>query len=405
MEAPAPRMIRPWIKAQWSVFTEHIQNYDFHMPTNFTTFKIDAHLDRWYVVVHSALDLACPLRPAKSTPIESEWYKADHKALHNRAKRKYIAHRWTANPGKRKAFVKAKRAYSKACRKGKRTAWRIFVEVTPTEKHMAALYRIAQKRDKRSINTLQRPDGTLTDPGADTITYLTDTHFPAATPGIPHIKHSAARKIDMTQLESSYNDWINPDRVRRSLRLFKPNKAAGPDGLKPIVFKYLPDNAIAVLSVLYEACIALGHTPKKWRDTKVIFLPKPGKDDYDIPKSYRPISLSNFPLKAFERLVVWKMDKDLPAKPLHPNQHGFTKGKSTESAISDTADYIEQQLFEDNHCLGLFLDISSAFDSISIQHIKQSLLDHNGDPELVEWYFSYLGGDISKLPSTATRST
>ena len=85
------------------------------------------------------------------------------------------------------------------------------------------------------------------------------------------------------------------------------------------------------------------------------------------------------------------MDRDLEHAPLHTSQHGFTKRKSTESAISNTVDYIEQQLFERSHCLGIFLDISSAFDSISIDHIKTSLLEHNGDPDLVEWYYSYLG--------------
>ena len=69
--------------------------------------------------------------------------------------------------------------------------------------------------------------------------------------------------------------------------------------------------------------------------------------------------------------------------PIHHLQHGFTKGKSTESAISNTVDYIEEFLFERQHCLGVFLDISSAFDSISIDHIRQTLLDHNGTPYMV----------------------
>ena len=85
------------------------------------------------------------------------------------------------------------------------------------------------------------------------------------------------------------------------------------------------------------------------------------------------------------------MDVDTEALPIHPKQNGFTKGKSTESAISDTADYIERYLYQGQHCLGLFLDISAAFDSISIDHIKQCLLDHGGDPEVVGWYHSYLG--------------
>ena len=256
---------------------------------------------------------------------------------------------------------------------------------------MAKLFKIAQKRDRRAINTLRKPDLSLTDPGADTIQMLTGAHFPDALPGTTPFKHSASNKIDREELESRYNDWISPALVRASMRLFKPNKAAGPDELKPIVFKYLPDNAINTLTIIYKACIALAHTPQRWRETKVIFLPKPGKDTYDVPKSYRPISLSNFLLKVLERLVVWRMDVDLREAPIHHKQHGFTKGKCTESAISDTADYIEQQIFEDRLCLGVFLDISSAFDSISIDHIKQTLLDHNGDRELVEWYHSYLG--------------
>ena len=388
---PAIPLVRPWLKAKWDVFTSHIAQYTFDLPSNFTAYKTDRLLDRWYSVIYEALDLACPKRPANLAPAERDWYDSDIKRLHNRTKRKYLAHRRSAVPQKRKTFAKVKKTYQRACRAGKRRSWRLFVEHTPSETHMAKLFRIAQKRDKRSINTLRRPDNTLTEPGAETIKMLTDTHFPAASEGKPKPRYCSANKLDRADVEGRYRTWITPDLVRRSLKMFKPNKAAGPDELKPMVFKYLPENAIDVLTLIYKACIALQHTPHKWRETKVIFLPKPGKDSYDVPKSYRPISLSNFPLKALERLVVWKMDEDLKYRPIHEMQHGFTKGKSTESAISNTADYIEQQLFEDRHCLGVFLDISSAFDSISIDHIKDCLLEHNGDPELVGWYHSYLG--------------
>ena len=383
--------VRPWLKAKWDVFTDYIANYDFHLPTEFDSYKTDRLLRRWYKVIHKALDLACPKRPAKPTPVEMDWYDDSLRRLHNRTKRKYMAHRRSAAAKKRKSFVKAKRAYRAACRRGKKQSWRLFVEKTPNQSNMAILYKIAQRRDRRSINTLRRPDSTLSEPGSDTIKVLTDAHFPAAQQGTVPLTRDKSLRFSKEELDGRYQTWINPDLVRRAMRKFKPNKAAGPDELKPLVFKYLPDNAIDVLTLIYKACIALSHTPPAWRETKVIFLPKPGKDDYDIPKSYRPISLSNFPLKGLERLVVWKMDEDLQGSPIHPSQHGFSKGKSTDSAISSTTNYIEQHLFEGQHCLGLFLDISSAFDSISIDHIKQTLLDHNGDRELVEWYHSYLG--------------
>ena len=382
-------LIRPWSTAKWDVFTKQVSEYDFHMPENLTSRKLDGLLKRWYSVINAALDKACPKRKARLSPVEKDWYGRDQRFLKNRAKRKYLAQRRSNCPRKRKAYIKAKRAYSRSCRAGRRTSWRLFVEKTPNETNMAVLFKIAQKRDKRSINTLIKPDSTLTEPGTETITMLTDAHFPAAQLGTVPIQHDNNLRLSTEQIMEAH-DWIDEDLVRQSLRQFKPNKAPGPDGLKPIIFRYLPPNAILMLTLIYKACVSLCHTPKLWRDTKVIFLPKPGKASYDVPKSYRPISLSNFLLKALERLVVWKMDKDMEDFPIHPMQHGFTKGKSTESAISNTVDYIEQFLFANQHCLGLFLDISSAFDSISIDHIRRKLLEHGGDPDMVEWYYSYL---------------
>ena len=272
-------------------------------------------------------------------------------------KRKYRKYCLAPTPPTRKAFVKAKRSYRRSCLKGKRDSWRKFVEKTPDEKSMSMLFKLAQRRDKRAINTLHKPDGSLTDPGVETIQVLTDTHFPHATIGMSPFQHDSSHKISTNTIQDKYKDWVTGELVIKAFKRFKPNKAAGPDGLKPIVFKHLPQNAIDTLTLIYKACIALGHTPKVWRATKVIFLPKPGKKTYDIGKSYRPISLSNYPLKALERLGVWKMDKDLERAPIHNMQHGFTKGKSTETAISNTVNCIEQHLFQDEHCLGLFLDI------------------------------------------------
>ena len=39
---------------------------------------------------------------------------------------------------------------------------------------------------------------------------------------------------------------------------------------------------------------------------------------------------------------------------------------------------------------GLFLDISSAYDSMDINHIRNSLYLHVGEEDLVVWYYNYL---------------
>ena len=144
----------------------------------------------------------------------------------------------------------------------------------------------------------------------------------------------------------------------------KRKKSPGPDDIKPIIFEHLPTNVIDHLVFLYKCTIMLRYTPIIWKGTKVIFIPKPGKNSYNIPKAFRPISLSNYFLKTLERLVCWKIEEDLKASPLHKSQHGFTKNKSTESAASNVVSYIEKHMYNKQHCIGIFLDISSAFDSI-----------------------------------------
>lgn len=303
LDLPPRPLIRPWLKAKWAVFSKHISDYEFDIPEELSTRKVEKLLKRWYKVINDALDKACPKRETKLSPLEMDWYGADLKFLKNRAKRKYLIHRRSSCPRKRKAFVRAKRAYNRACKRGRRESWRMFVEKTPNETNMAALFKIAQRRDRRSINTLVKLDGTLSDPGEETIKMLTDAHFPAAQIGTIPFKHDKEKTMKTSEILEAH-EWIDVDKIRAAMRQFKPNKASGPDGLKPIVFRYLPHNALEVLELIFKACISFRHTPKRWRETKVIFLPKPGKDSYDIPKSYRPISLSNFLLKTLERLVV-----------------------------------------------------------------------------------------------------
>ena len=81
---------------------------------------------------------------------------------------------------------------------------------------------------------------------------------------------------------------------------------------------------------------ALHFTPTKWKSSKVVYIPKIGKENYALAKSYRTISLMYYLLKGLERLSVWVADTALENNPLHIKQHGFQYGKRTESAISNT---------------------------------------------------------------------
>ena len=84
------------------------------------------------------------------------------------------------------------------------------------------------------------------------------------------------------------------------------------------------------------------------------------------------------------------MEEALKLNKIHKKQHGFQSNKSTEMAMSSMVSYIEGCVMRRKQCVGVFLDISAAFDSISPKYIKNRLLTMGGDPAMVDWYLEYI---------------
>ena len=77
------------------------------------------------------------------------------------------------------------------------------------------------------------------------------------------------------------------------------------------MFKFFTKPIYKHITDVYKACVILQFTPSLWRDTRVIFIPKPGKESYNKAKSFRPISLSNYLLKGLDRIFGWHMNEQL----------------------------------------------------------------------------------------------
>ena len=137
--------------------------------------------------------------------------------------------------------------------------------------------------------------------------------------------------------------------------------------------------------------LRLGYTPKKWLASRVVYIPKEGKDDYTQVRSYRPISLTNTCFKVLERLVLWYLlDNSLVQRPMSVDQHGFRKGHSTATAISSLVDKIEMNIFRDNYALGVFLDIEGAFDNVTTEKVIAAMKRKNFPATIIRWYSHYL---------------
>ena len=106
------------------------------------------------------------------------------------------------------------------------------------------------------------------------------------------------------------------------------NKACDGDGIHPAMIKNMGPRAKAISLKIFNRCLEEGVWP--WRSSKVIFLKKPGKKNYQDPAAYRPICLASNTGKLLERLVEPRMRRWMIQQGLiDEEQEGFMHHKST----------------------------------------------------------------------------
>uniref|UniRef100_A0A3B1JF03 Reverse transcriptase domain-containing protein n=1 Tax=Astyanax mexicanus TaxID=7994 RepID=A0A3B1JF03_ASTMX len=119
-------------------------------------------------------------------------------------------------------------------------------------------------------------------------------------------------------------------------------------------------------------------------------VPVPKKSQVSCLNDYRPIALTPIIMKCFERLVMRHIKNQLPSS-LDPLQFAYRPNRSTDDAIS-TALHLALTHLDNKDCYVrmLFIDFSSAFNTIIPQHLigKLSLLGLNSS--LCNWVLDFL---------------
>ena len=184
---------------------------------------------------------------------------------------------------------------------------------------------------------------------------------------------------------------VTPDRISWAIKTMAPFKSPGIDGIYPIPLQKGLQHLLDPLCDIYRASFALGYILQTWRTSRVTFMPKPGKTDYTIARSYRPISLTSFLLKGLEKLVDrYLRSGPLVSVPIHPRQHAFQAGKSTESALHQLVGRIDKALDAREYSLGVFFDIEGAFDNTSCKSVRLALDECKVHRSIRNWTITML---------------
>ena len=123
---------------------------------------------------------------------------------------------------------------------------------------------------------------------------------------------------------------ININGIIKLLSNLRPDKAAGPDEIRPIVLRELRVEIAPVIQLIFEKSLATGKLPSDW--TKANVNPIFKKGDKGDPSNYRPISLTCILCKVMEHIIASNLTAHLNKHNiLYDLQHGFRQKRSCDS--------------------------------------------------------------------------
>lgn len=303
----------------------------------------------------------------------------------------------------RKLFNKAKKTgewdvyrsalteYNKAVRLAKIKSWQTYCDSIDDISATSKLVKLMSKDKSCGLNTVKLVNGNYASSGKEILDEMFRVHFPGSREVVMVATHN------QTTPTCSKNHWdtakkvVSHDKIVWAINSFKPYKSPGVDEIFPALLKEGLKVLVPILCRIFRACIAYEFVPSSWRQTKVIFLPKAGKENYYEAKSFRPISLTSFLLKTLEKLIdKYIRENVLKERPLSVFQHAYQPGKSTDTALYNLSYILEKNVKEKEIALAIFLDIEGAFDKVPISSIVQALELKGVNKVIVNWISSLL---------------
>jgi retron-type reverse transcriptase len=145
-----------------------------------------------------------------------------------------------------------------------------------------------------------------------------------------------------------------------------------------------------VVAYLVNRSLSTGICPDNSKIARVIPLYK-NKSNKNQYESYRPISLLPVFSKILERLIYSKIFEFLVRyQILFKSQYGFRTGHNTTHATIDFLETIEQALENNEYAIGIFCDLSKAFDTLNHDVLLEKLHHYGIRGTANKWFKSYL---------------
>lgn len=182
---------------------------------------------------------------------------------------------------------------------------------------------------------------------------------------------------------------VSKEEVEKIVLSFENKYSAGNDEIPITVVKAALPLICTPLTHIINHSLISGIFPERFKIAKVIPIFKKGNTE-DI-NCYRPISLLPVFSKILEKVVYNQFYNYLETNQLlDPEQHGFRSNKSTITAGIEFIESIIDSVDKGEKVIGIFLDLSRAFDSVEHGKLVEVLRTLGVNSTELTWFKSYL---------------
>ena len=195
-----------------------------------------------------------------------------------------------------------------------------------------------------------------------------------------------------TNLQLTFNlEKITASEVRRVLRTLPNKSSCGSDRISYQMIKEAGPGLVGPLVSLFNASLRLRKVPDEWRKSTIKPIFKGGRKDRRDPSSYRPIALTSCVARTMEKVLNARILEYLQKNSLlYEHQSGFQRNHSTISQLCFLAHQWTTALDGGKNVQSVFLDLSKAYDRVSIPGLLRKLSLIGFSSSATEWFASFL---------------
>ena len=239
----------------------------------------------------------------------------------------------------------------------------------------------------KTPSTVMKEDGSFTVSSEDTASYLLNKWFRFPDNDVNKSRFNGYYRSTLTNIEEmdveDYQDFTEEE-IGEVIMNLKTETAPGPDGIPTLFIQNTAAILVPHLSTIFNLSLGLNHTPKIWKEGRVVLIPK-------SDGGYRPITLLPVFAKIMEKLILKRLQiLEVTHKWIAPEQFAYRPGRSSNHALLNYVTVAGEYLKNKTPNCMVHIDIKGAFDNVWAPVLLNCLIEKKCPTYLLRWIADYM---------------